>query len=624
MRALAKAFAYLRMRAARSGGVLGLIRLVWRNFRNMGWPYVRGAIVRALFELWQQAGRRGHAPPMAYMEWRKGGHAVKAPRWSDEDGHPTLISVVMPVYRPDLEHFKAAVASIQAQDYPHWELCMADDASGDLALLDLLDQLSASDARIKICLRAENGHISACSNSALELASGDYVLLFDQDDLLPPHALGAVAKAIALHPDAAIIYSDEDKVDESGSLHFDPYFKPDFDPYLFLGQNLVSHLGVYRRDLVSAIGGFRMGLEGSQDHDLALRVLELAGPQQVIHLPEVLYHWRASQGSTALANTEKSYASVAARRAVQEHLQRRAVAASVEPVPAIPFFNRVVYVRPDRTQRLVFVFLLPDETDNRTVERTLRQVLADTQGFEWEAEVLITRSARSDTRTLTRRLGPDAGPGHIRFLDVEDDLAAKRHLARLVDAQAELVCVVTEPMALCPAGWLAELAALALQPGVSAVAPRLLGPLGVQCHGGMVFPDAHHARHAFRGMPAGANPLCRSSALSQRFMALSPALVLCSARTWAHFVAESPLDARWSVLAMLLQAHRSGLFNCWTPFVTLRVGRQVARETDNLVDQLDNTQRGHWQHLCQPLLPDPGYNPNLSRRGDFQLAERGN
>lgn len=607
------------MRVARSGGVFGLLRLVWRNFRAMGWDYLLGAVLRAFFQLRNQAAEGSGPSTNDYASWRSGDDAWRAPRWEAADGPGPKISVVMPVYRPDLGDFRSAVESIQAQDYPNWELCMADDASGDAQLVTLLRDMARSDDRIKVCFRQENGHISACSNSALELASGDYVLLFDQDDLLPAHALGVVAKAVQSRPEAAIIYSDEDKVDETGSMHFDPYFKPDFDQELFLGQNLVSHLGVYRRDLVSAVGGFRVGLEGSQDHDLALRVLEISGPERVIHIPEVLYHWRASRGSTALANSEKSYALVAARRAVLEHLGRMGVNARVEPVQGIPFFNRVVYKNVVTACRVRIVFLLPDSTDIRTAERTVRKVLDSAGGFDWRAEVLVSRSASFDVQTLTQRLASDQWRTRVRVLGVQGEQDRKAHLAQLATSDVDLVCIVSVPLVSCPSGWLTELANLALQPRISAVSPRFLGPIGTQCHGGIVFPDVDHACHAFDGMPAGANPMSRSSALSQRFMALSPALVVSRPRTWERFNAGLPFDATWSMLAMMLDHHRAGFTNCWTPFVSFRVGRKTARRAGNLMDQLDELQRSQWRSLSAALLPDPAYNPNLSVIGDFLL-----
>ena len=246
--------------------------------------------------------------------------------------HRPKISVVMPVYDPPLQFLDEAIWSVRKQLYSNWELCIADDASKNAAVRDLLKRHAAEDARIRVVFRAENGHISRASNSALALATGEFIALFDHDDLLPEHALFCVAETILANPNAGIIYSDEDKISESG-IRIDPYFKCDWNPELFLGHNLLSHLGVYRTDIVKAIGGFRAGYEGSQDYDLAARCIEHISPEQIVHIPRVLYHWRILPGSTAMSIGEKPYALIASEKALNEHLFRRNVKGAVEALP---------------------------------------------------------------------------------------------------------------------------------------------------------------------------------------------------------------------------------------------------------------------------------------------------
>lgn len=243
-----------------------------------------------------------------------------------------LISIVMPVYNPPLTLLKEAIESIQTQIYPYWELCIADDASPDAGVWQLLQSIADQDSRIKIVRLKVNGHISKASNSALEWAQGEFVALMDHDDLLPPDALYWVAEAVNRHPSAQVIYSDEDKLDARGQ-RFGAYFKPDWNYTLFLGHNLISHLGVYRTSLMREVGGFRPGLEGSQDYDLALRCIERVAPSDIVHIPRVLYHWRAIEGSTALATEAKPYALTSAQRALQEHRERIGRASEVEILP---------------------------------------------------------------------------------------------------------------------------------------------------------------------------------------------------------------------------------------------------------------------------------------------------
>jgi GT2 family glycosyltransferase len=219
------------------------------------------------------------------------------------------ISIIMPVYNTDEGFLREAIDSVRAQTYPNWELCIADDASTKKHVRHVLDEYADKDARIKVVYRPENGHISKASNSALELAAGEWIALLDHDDRLAPHALFSVVDAINKQPDVQLIYTDEDKIDRQGVRH-DPYFKSDWNPMLFLSHNLVTHLGVYSTSLVRELGGFRAGYEGAQDYDLALRVSERLEPHRIHHIPHVLYHWRVIPGSTALASSEKPYAMV--------------------------------------------------------------------------------------------------------------------------------------------------------------------------------------------------------------------------------------------------------------------------------------------------------------------------
>lgn len=232
-----------------------------------------------------------------------------------------LISVIMPVYNAPLGWLNDAIQSVQRQIYQDWELCIADDCSTDPGIRPFLESKSREDTRIKVAFRASNGHISAASNSAIELANGDFLALLDQDDLIPEDALLQVANTLNQHVDAGLVFTDEDKVDEN-DLREAPIRKKDWGPECLLQFNSISHLGVYRTQLVRDIGGFRMGYEGSQDHDLALRCAEHLRQDQIIHIPKILYHWRIHANSTAQTSTAKPYAVTARENAIQDHLAR--------------------------------------------------------------------------------------------------------------------------------------------------------------------------------------------------------------------------------------------------------------------------------------------------------------
>ena len=188
-----------------------------------------------------------------------------------------VISIVVPVYNTEETYLREMIESVLQQLYPHWELCLADDASTEPHVERVLQEFAMRDARIKIIRRHTNGHICAATNSALDLATGEFVALLDHDDLLSERALYEVALELDAHPDADVVYSDSDHIDDSGR-RWEPYFKTDWNPDLMLGHNMVSHLGVYRRALLERIGRLRVGFEGSQDYDLMLRAAEATTP----------------------------------------------------------------------------------------------------------------------------------------------------------------------------------------------------------------------------------------------------------------------------------------------------------------------------------------------------------
>ena len=265
--------------------------------------------------------------------------------------HKPLLSVLVPVHNTNPVHLRQMLASLGAQSWPNWELCIADDASTDGETGEILSLAAAAEPRIKLTFRPQNGHISAATNSALALASGEFACLLDHDDLLHQHALYEVAAVLEAHPDADLIYTDSDLIDENGH-RFDPYFKTDWDPDLILGHNMVSHFGCYRRSLLIALGGLRLGYEGSQDYDLALRVADASAPERIHHIPAVLYHWR--QVSTASSFSQKwlDQCVAKARRAIADHLARRGVVAELQPVPGMANFTRVVHALPEELPRL--------------------------------------------------------------------------------------------------------------------------------------------------------------------------------------------------------------------------------------------------------------------------------
>ena len=360
---------------------------------------------------------------------------------------PTF-SILMPVYsgrdKPvGSKWLKTAVESVRAQVYPHWELCIADDHSTDPEVVRYLDR-RPDDPRIRVARRETNGHICAATNTAADMATGEFVCLLDHDDELAPHALYAIAERLQRHRDADLIYSDEDKID-AGGRRYDPQFKPDWSPELLLSYNYVNHFTVIRRNMFERAGRFRTGFEGSQDHDLLLRVAELT--DRVQHVPHILYHWRALPASTAAAATVKGYVHTSGRRAVEEALERRGVSASFY-VP--PFAGRLglpvlALDGPDEGPG-VAVFVYGDPAAGARTARAIHEGTA--------------------YRNYSIHLVPPGDSPATRL----NQMAAGRteEFILFVEAGAE----PKDPR------WLSRLLANLRLPGVGAVGPRAIGPDG--------------------------------------------------------------------------------------------------------------------------------------------------
>jgi glycosyltransferase involved in cell wall biosynthesis len=230
-----------------------------------------------------------------------------------------FFSIVTPVYNPPADALLECIKSVKEQSFTDWEWCVVDDQSTDKHVQKILQKAMASDSRIRVILRATNGGIVEASQDALDMATGEFVGLLDHDDTLDPEALTKVAATLLANPDADYIYTDEDKINSNGQ-HYDSFQKPPFDQIRLRGQNYCCHFSVFRKTLLDDIGGFRPGFDGSQDYDLILRATERA--RSVIHIPEVLYHWRVVPGSTAGDSTAKPYAYEAGMRAIEEHFER--------------------------------------------------------------------------------------------------------------------------------------------------------------------------------------------------------------------------------------------------------------------------------------------------------------
>lgn len=528
-------------------------------------------------------------------------------------GSSPLISVVMPVYNTPEPLLRAAIASVEAQLWPHWQLCIADDASPAPHVSAVLAEAAARDPRIRTMRRGANGHICAASNSALALATGDWVALMDHDDLLPDTALYEIAAAVASRPDLAVLYSDEDNIDGTGR-RTGPYFKPDFDPELLLAQNLVSHLGAYRRDLMETIGGFREGFEGSQDHELVLRATRHCGAARVGHIPAVLYHWRQFSSVASFSESAIERCIETSARAVAEHLAALGVqGARVERAPLVPMFNRVVFPLP-ATPPLASI-IIPARAGAAHIAVMIKAIQGGAQDVPMEILVVTPDGATPPG------LAP-AAKARLRVLASSGAYSRARlcnHGAAAASGSV-LVLLADDLMPQTP-GWLATLVAQAIRPEIGAVGAKLLTAADTIAHAGYVLglggPDRLHGSfgeglHATDPGPSGRLVVTRCvSAVSASAMALRRDVFTQA----GGFDAEA-FDQALHDVDLCLRLRAMGLRNICAPDATLRhlgPAPRMAGDEDERARL-----RTRWSDA---LLADPFWNPNLSlARADGELA----
>jgi GT2 family glycosyltransferase len=509
-----------------------------------------------------------------------------------------LFSIVVPTYETPEDVLRSMLDSVLRQLYPHWELCIADDASPNPTVKRVLSEYAAKDSRIKVVLRETNGHISEATNSALELARGEFVMFADHDDVLPEHALFMVARWVNRFPHARLFYSDEDHISPEGE-RTGPYFKPDWSPELALGQNLFANTGVYQAALVREVGGMRKGFEGSQDHDLVLRCVERAGDAAVVHIPHILYHWRMIPGSTARGVSEKPYALRASIRAVQEHLSRT----GVRGVVTVPIEGtNMLRVRYEVPRPLPLVSIVIACSDPAEAVRCVEGIHAKTMYERYE--ILIVAAGSNPFAQLSPY-------SHVRV--VRDDRpfdAGALHNRGAREAAGQFLCFFETHVRPISADWLDELVSHAVRPQCGAVGAALRYPDDRLWHGGFVIGAGDLVECMHRELPRGHAGHYGRAVLTQNVTAVSGECLVVEKSLFDRVGAfDEDLAVAFADVDFCLRVRKTGRWNVHAPNADLVRPRPGPRVPPPFRWQKDAAaMRGKWG---KELLLDPFHNPNL-------------
>ncbi|MDQ7996431.1 MAG: glycosyltransferase family 2 protein [Luteibacter sp.] len=531
-----------------------------------------------------------------------------------------VFSVVVPVYNTDERWLRACIDSVISQHYSDWELCIANDASTDPRVRVVLDEYQRKDHRIRVVHRSENGHISAASNSALELASGEYVALLDHDDELHPMALLSMAEAVNRHPGWRMLYSDEDKIDTKG-CRFEPYFKADYNYDLFLAQNSICHLGVYETALIREVGGFRLGLEGSQDWDLALRCVEKLRADEIGHVPEILYHWRAIPGSTALSADQKNYAHDSGLRAVADHVAKVAPGASVLPIERHAGHYRVQYPLPAPVPK---VSLIVPTRDKLELLRVCVSSILDITKYE-DFEILIVDNGSEERATLDY-FAEIVSDKRVRVLPYPHafNYSAINNFA-VEHTDAEVIGLVNNDIEAISSDWLTEMVSQAVRPLIGAVGALLYYPDDTVQHGGVVTGIGGVAGHVHHGLPRGSSGYFSRMALVQNLSCVTAACLVIRREVYRQVGGlDEGLKVAFNDVDFCLRVRDAGYRNLWTPFAELYHHESASRGYEDTPEKVARFQAEcnfMFKRWGESLDADPAYNPNLTlTAAAYQLA----
>ncbi|MGI9048082.1 MAG: glycosyltransferase family 2 protein, partial [Rubrobacteraceae bacterium] len=508
---------------------------------------------------------------------------------SSRFGYRPKISILLPVYDPEPAWLVRALDSVMAQTYPNWELCICDDCSTKGHVSETLDLYERIDERVKVRRLEKNENIVGATNHALSLAAGEFVGLLDHDDELAPHALFEVVRFLQEHRDADSIYSDEDKIDESGA-RTNPHFKTGWSHDLAMEANYLNHFSVYRRALLEELGGWREGFDGAQDLELVQRVGEKT--DKVHHIPRVLYHWRMVTGSTAVGAEGKPYTHEKARRAIQESLERQGIAGTAEDSALMPNTFRVR--REVLGQPRVSVIVLTSKSDP---EKLLASLRADTTYENHEVLVLDTKKG-----TLT-------GDGEAKKLEGTEP--TELYNAAVRTSEGEYVVLLDPDLEAVSGEWLESMLQHAQREEVGAVGSKLTLPSGEVYSAGLI-PSAGYGE----GRPRFHRNCDRSTmgydlyfALNRNCSAVSSRCVMLRKDAFEEVGGfdEIHFDGAFADVDLCLRMRERGRLIVFTPYANFVHHGSPEGPAGLNPDEAEYV-RGRWGNV---LGKDPYHNPNL-------------
>ena len=520
-----------------------------------------------------------------------------------------LISIAVPAYQTPVEFLRQMIESLIVQTYSNWELCIVNASPDNEEMQKVLAEYSAGDSRVRFCNLKENLGIAENTNRAFAMTKGEFVGLLDHDDLLAPNALYEIVKILQDHPQADALYTDEDKVTTELDEHFQPHLKPDFNLDLLRSNNYICHFFVVRKSIVEKAGGFRKEFDGAQDYDFIFRCTENAG--EVLHVPEILYHWRTHKASTADNPASKMYAFEAGKRAIEAHLERTGTKGEVSHTQDLGFY-RVKY--PVQGKPLVSV-IIPNKDEKETLHTCL-EMLEKNTGYQ-NFEIIIVEN-NSTTDEIFRYYKELSGNRKIHLLrwGKEFNYSAINNFA-VAHAKGEYLLFLNNDVKSINPDWLEEMLGVCQRPEVGGVGAKLIYPDNTIQHAGCVIGMGGIAGHMFVDMPADRTGYLHKASLLQDMSAVTAACLLMKKEVFEQaggFTEE--LAVAFNDVDLCLKVRKNGYLIVYDPYAKLYHMESKTRGAEDSKEKVRRFQteieymRCHWIDILKN--GDPCYNKNLS------------
>lgn len=542
------------------------------------------------------------------------------------------ISILVPTYNTDKGLLIECIESVLAQSYFNWELCIADDASSEPYIKEVLSDYSNRDGRIKVVMREKNGHICKATNSALKVSSGDFLALLDHDDYLWPNALYEVVKAINANPDAEFLYTDEDKIEQDGRTHVDPFFKPDWSFDYLRSINYITHFSVLKRNIMEEIGGFREGTHGAQDWDLFLRASLLIKKENIIHVPKLVYSWRKIETSTALNPDSKNYAFVNQKSVLEYDLKNRGLKGEVAKTQYLGYWQ-VKYALQEKAKVSI---IIPTKNKIELLQKCIESITSKTLYDNYEIVVVDTGSTSTQIKNYYKQLEKNKNIKIIHWKGKQFNYSSACNFGAESSKGDYLLFLNNDTEVLTP-DWIEQMLMYAQLEDVGAVGVKLLYPNQHIQHSGIILGLGEQdgkksiGGHIFSEWDDRFNDGTKSlyTDCVRNYTAVTAACLMVKRTTFNKVEGfDEKLKIAYNDIDLCLKLRKIGLRNLVNPNVAIK-HHESASVGDIRLGNIRKKQFKEEQELMYKKWGkntfdyDPMFNPNLRKDNPYAFVNQG-